>query len=71
MSEVTEETAEAVMCEAIPAASLRGFRADVGCASRANTKVEHNGVEHDVCRMHEAKWGRGDHDLIARVWGWG
>lgn len=73
-----------VMCSAIPTVARHGWRTDVGCASSANAVIEYRGTEHQVCKMHEAKWDRISEKRpddepgerlqrradMAREWGW-
>lgn len=60
-------------CQARPAAARRGFRADVLCASLANTTVRYHGRDMPVCRMHEAtyeRWGASAEEKAADLWKW-
>lgn len=60
-------------CQARPAATLRGFREDVLCASMAGTSVRFRNRDIPVCHMHErvyARWGSHADANAERLWGW-
>lgn len=71
------ESAQRVMCQAIPIAALHGWRNDPLCASTANTTVSFAGREMPVCKMHRiaylralAEDPRKARALTVDVWCW-
>jgi hypothetical protein len=64
---------QAVACQARPKAARVGYRADMLCASIANTTVRYRGVNVPVCRMHErmyARWADDAEQNAEAFWLW-
>lgn len=65
---------EGSACAAIPVASLKGWRTDIGCASTASSDVLYEGRVYPICQIHRGAWElafkRGSHHELAARWGW-
>ncbi len=61
------------MCQALPAATLHGWRKDSLCANGAHATVRFRGSDVPVCRVHGktyAHWGDDAQANAERFWRW-